>query len=327
MKAALIIGINDYHYLRPLTGAVPDALAIEKPLESHADGTRNFDCKVLPSKPGEVLTEQLLRKAIADVFTKEVDLALLYYAGHGGQDQLGSYLCSQDITADQRGLSLNDVLAFANKSKAQNIVIILDCCYAGGAGEDIFMREGLSTLRDDVCVLCAARRDEYSAEEGGRGIFTSIICEGLAGAAADFRGHVTAASLYAHVDRSLGAWHQRPLFKANVSRLIPLRHCAPPIKHTELRELVRIFDKPDIQLELDPDYEPWDKEKRIEHGGSAEGDPQKASDFKVLLQCRDNGLVEPVDEPSLYYVAMNRKRCRLTPSGRYIWRLAKDNRI
>ena len=327
MKAALIIGINDYHHLSVLTGAVPDASAIEKVLEMHSDGTRNFDCKVLTSNGKEILTEQVLRKAITEVFTKEVDVALLYYAGHGEQDQLGSYLCSQDMTRDQRGLSLNDVLALANKSKARNVVIILDCCHAGGAGEENFLREGLSTLRDDVCVLCATRRNEYSTEQGGRGIFTSLLCEGLDGAAADFRGHVTAASLYAHVDRSLGAWHQRPLFKANVSRLIPLRHCAPPIKHAELRELVRIFDNADKQLQLDPDYEPWDKVKRIEHGGSAEGDPQKSADFIVLLHCRDNGLVEPVDEPTLYYVAMNRKRCRLTPTGRYIWRLAKDERI
>ena len=82
-----------------------------------------------------------------------------------------------------------------------------------------------------------------------------------------------------------------------------------------------------LQLQLDPDYEPWDKAKRIEYGGSAEGNAQKAADFIVLLHCRDNGLVEPLDEPSLYYVAMNQKRCRLTPTGRYIWRLAKDNRI
>lgn len=328
MKAALIVGINEYEFLRPLEGAVPDAVAIEDILTTHADGARNFDCKPLISTHGTVITEQLLRESVEDVFTKEVDVALLYFSGHGGHDKLGSYLCPQDMTSSQRGLSLHDVLAFANTSKAHNVVIILDCCHSGGAAEDVsFLREGFSTLRDDVCVLCASRRDEYAMEKGGRGIFTSILCEGLLGAAADFRGHVTAASLFAHVDRSLGAWDQRPLFKANVSRLIPLRECAPPVKHEELRRLREIFHDPDTDLPLDPDYEPWDTAKRVEHGGSAEGNPEKAADFQVLLHVRDNGLVEAVDAPSLYFAAMQRKACRLTASGKYIWRLARDGRI
>jgi hypothetical protein len=232
------------------------------------------------------------------------------------------------MTPSQRGLSLHDVLALANTSKANNVVIILDCCHSGGAGEDVgFMGEGMSTLRNDVCVLCASRHDEYAMEEGGRGVFTSILCEGLQGAAADFRGHVTAASLFAHVDRSLGAWDQRPLFKANVSRLIPLRECAPPVNHEELRKLVSIFGDPDKDLPLDPDYEPWDVAKRVEYGGSEKGNPEKAADFQVLIHVRDNGLVEAMDSSSLFYAAMNRKACRLTATGKYIWRLARDGRL
>src|SRR5437868_2192420 len=105
MKAALIVGINDYEHLARLKGAVPDALALEQALTTHASGARNFDCKVLTSTDGKVITEPVLRKRIEDVFTKEVDVALLYYSGHGGQDKLGSYLCSQEMTLSQRGLS------------------------------------------------------------------------------------------------------------------------------------------------------------------------------------------------------------------------------
>ena len=99
------------------------------------------------------------------------------------------------------------------------------------------------------------------------------------------------------------------------------------MKHEELRKLLKIFGDPDKELGLDPDYEPWDIAKRVEHGGSVEGNPQKAADFMVLLHLRDNGLVETVDAPSLYFAEMHRKSCRLTSTGKYIWRLARDGRI
>jgi hypothetical protein len=70
----LIIGINDYHALRPLKGAVADAVAITQILNTHASGARNFDCKPLLSTSDAVITEQLLRETIEEVFTKAVDV-------------------------------------------------------------------------------------------------------------------------------------------------------------------------------------------------------------------------------------------------------------
>ncbi len=327
MKAALLIGINDYKYLSSLTAPVPDALAVEELLGHHASGGANFDCKVILSA-AELITEQLLRRNIQGLFEKDLEVALLYISGHEAQDKLGSYLCPQDMGENQRGLSLHDVLGSANLSKTRNVVIILDCCHAGGAAEDgAFMREGVSTLRDDVCILAASRGDRVAMEIGGKSVFTAILCEGLKGAAADFRGHVTAASLFAHIERSLGAWDQRPVLKANVSRLIPIRECEPTISYEKLRKLPEIFTGSESKLDLDPDYEPWDAAARVKHGGSAEGDKTKAARYQILMGLRDNGLVETPDSRSLYYAAMDRKSCRLTATGKYIWRLANDGRI
>lgn len=47
--------------------------------------------------------------------------------------------------------------------------------------------------------------------------------QGLKGGAADIGGNITPASLYSFVDQSLGAWQQRPVFKTNISRFLPLR--------------------------------------------------------------------------------------------------------
>lgn len=36
-------------------------------------------------------------------------------------------------------------------------------------------------------------------------------------------GDVTPGSIYAYIDRSLGGWEQRPVFKANIKRFVSLR--------------------------------------------------------------------------------------------------------
>ena len=72
-------------------------------------------------------------------------------------------------------------------------------------------------------------------------MFTSLVVDALDGGAADLLGAVTAASVYAYVEAALGAWEQRPLFKANVSRLLPLRKCIPPVETQLLRRLPELF--------------------------------------------------------------------------------------
>jgi hypothetical protein len=53
----------------------------------------------------------------------------------------------------------------------------------------------------------------------------------------------------------------------------------------------------------------------------------KVADFAILQQCRAARLVEPVGAEHIYYAAMERKSCRLTPLGRHYWALAKEKRI
>lgn len=47
---------------------------------------------------------------------------------------------------------------------------------------------------------------------------------------------------------------------------------------------------------------------------------------KLQALCRCN-LVTPVGVDHMYEAAMGSRACRLTASGRYYWRLAKDGRI
>ena len=45
MRKALIVGIDHYTNIKPLSGCVNDAHAVKAILERHADGTVNFDTR------------------------------------------------------------------------------------------------------------------------------------------------------------------------------------------------------------------------------------------------------------------------------------------
>jgi hypothetical protein len=82
---ALIIGINYYDNVRPLRGAVPDALSVKKYLED--------SLKVPSGQIHTLLNKSASRAAIIKAFLslrddgriEEGDPILIYYAGHGGR--------------------------------------------------------------------------------------------------------------------------------------------------------------------------------------------------------------------------------------------------
>lgn len=139
----------------------------------------------------------------------------------------------------------------------------------------------------------------------------------LEGGAADVLGDVTAASVYSYVEQALGPWDQRPLFKAHLSMVVPIRKAQPAVALETLRLLPSWFDTADFEYPLDPTYE--DQIPGF--------DLDKVAIFKKLQKCRDAKLVEAVDEEFLYFAAVNSKACRLTPLGKHYWRLAQAGRI
>jgi hypothetical protein len=92
-------------------------------------------------------------------------------------------------------------------------------------------------------------------EDGGGGVFTSLVVDALEGGAANVLGAVSAPAIYAYVEAALGAWDQRPLFKSHVSSVLELRCCTAPIDRGILRRLPTLFPLPAEDLPLDPSYE------------------------------------------------------------------------
>ena len=315
MRKALFVGIDDYPG-SPLSGCVNDATRMHELLCKHHDASPNFGCRLIVSSK-EKITRPMLKEAIDELFKGDPDVALLFFAGHGTANNLGGYLVTPDAKKYDEGVAMTDVLTLANKSNAHERVIILDCCHSGALGQVPALNNDQAILHLGVSVLSACRETEFSMEQNGGGLFTSLVVDALGGGSADVCGKVTVASLYAYVDEALGVWEQRPLFKSHVSKLVPLRVCAPAVSADLLRLLPGYFKKANDEFPLDPSYEPLADPKN----------EQNEQVFGHLQKYRAAHLVVPVGEEHMYFAAMNSKSCKLTALGHFYWHLANTGKI
>lgn len=322
MRKALCVGIDNYQTIVDLHGCVNDANAVKAALERNGDGTLNFDVKLMSStSENSYISRGALKDAIDDLFKSESEIALLYFAGHGSIDATGGYLCTSDVERVDDGLSLDTVMDIVGRSKAQNKVVILDSCFSGDIANKSEMKN-YSVLHDGTTILAACGRDEYASEKNEHGVFTSLLVEALYGGAMNLLGEVSPGSIYSYVDQSLGAWEQRPVFKANIKAFVSLRKNTPPIQLNDLRKICDIFVEPYEAYQLDATYEP-DKHE----SDNKEVNMEHELIFSILQQYAKLNLVVPVGEEHMYYAAIHNKSCKLTAQGQHYWRLAKSNHI
>ncbi|ADU11407.1 peptidase C14 caspase catalytic subunit p20 [Micromonospora sp. L5] len=326
MRKALIVGIDHYDRIGSLHGAVNDAHTVKSVLERHADGTLNFAQPRLMTATGSdsAVRRTELREAVEELFRDDAEISLFYFAGHGYIDGSGGFICASDCTAGHDGLSLQEVMTFANNSPAKNKVIILDSCHSGVAGNNPVAAQ-VAEIKEGVTVLTASTADQYAMETGGSGVFTRLLVDALSGAAANLVGDVTPGSVYAHIDQSLGNWAQRPVFKTNVKKFVSLREAQAPIELAQLQKLTVLFGEPTTQLSLDPGYEP--ERSGTEDESVPPPDPAKTADFAVLQSLVKVNLVRPVDAAHMWHAAMESKACELTVLGQHYWKLVKKDLI
>jgi hypothetical protein len=315
MRKALVVGINDYPTC-PLSGCVNDAIELASLLERHSDGSPNFSVRKLLSN-SVTINRGILKGEIDNLFSGDPETALFYFSGHGYLNSFGGYVVTPDHKRYDEGVAMDEILGAANRSAAKNRIIILDCCHAGTMGSPSITEGRFSELADGVTVLVACRQNEGALESGGLGVFTALLLDALNGGSADLFGHVSPGSVYAYVDRALGPWEQRPVFKTNVSRFVSLRNVSPPIDVTVLRKICVHFSTACEEHQLDPSYE--DTEPNY--------DPDKVKTFKELQKMERVGLVIPVGEQHMYYAAMNSKSCKLTAMGVQYWNLVNSGNI
>lgn len=327
MRNALCVGINYYKDEENcLSAAVNDARAIGRTLASNFDGSENFKVTtMLATNEENAITAKALKKAVKELFSGSPDVALFYYAGHGALDAFGGYLCTSEIDDVDEGLSLDFLMSVVKSSKAQNKIIILDSCHSGFAGNSFHM-PSFALIPDNTTILAACRKDQYASEQGGRGIFTSLLFDALNGGAMNILGEISAANIYSYIDRSLSPWDQRPVFKANIQNFVCLRRHNPPIDIQDLRKITEFFYDPNTKFPLNPKYE--DDKRDVTDKTHYE---KEEADFKILRKYYKLNLLVPVDLPEdknyMYWAAVYSKSCELTPLGRHYWHLVRDGQI
>lgn len=317
MKRALLIGIDQYKNFADLNGCVNDVEALEPLLKANFDGSPAFSCQCLKSSTS-IVSRATMLDAIDRLLRGGADVALLFFAGHGRRSHSDVVLVSQDGTQHDIGVALSEILGKVSGSTVPEVIVVLDCCFAGGAGGVPQLGGETASLRHGVTLLSASRADQTSAELSiNRGVFSYYLCAGLEGGAADVLGKVTVANLYAYLSESFGPWDQRPTFKTNVDRLHELRLCDPALPLDELRQICQLFPTADYDFPLDPSFEP----------DAAPDNQINEAKFRILQHYEGARLLVPVGEEHMYFAAINSKSCRLTALGKHYHKLAKLERI
>lgn len=291
--------------------------------------TPNFSvkCITIPHGSGNALTKGELKSLIGKCFSDDSDIALFYFSGHGSIDACGGYLVTTDYSDNDYGVSMNDILTIVNNSRCKNRIVILDCCHSGFLGQNNATGGVCSTINEGVTILSACRNEQPSTEINGHGVFTSLLLEALSGLAADLLGHITPGSVYSYIDRALGPWGQRPVFKTNITNFVSIRDVKPPVDIKILRNICNLFETTDSEFLLDPSFE-YTNSNDIEHEVKPPfADSKNVEIFKQLQKLEGVGLVIPNGEEHMYWAAMNSKSCALTSLGKQYWNLAKNNKF
>ena len=153
MRRALLIGIDHYQAPNTLNGCLADVRALRQELEFNGDGSRNFEIE-------EMLDTMTSREAMGQIetlFASNLDIALLYFSGHGYNNSTGSEIVFPDDAVSSgyyKGLQMRSIMDIVNKSQIKNKIIILDCCHAGNFGRYSIDIDN-SDLRPGVSIISA----------------------------------------------------------------------------------------------------------------------------------------------------------------------------
>lgn len=199
---ALIIGINDYQNVDPLSYAVDDAMAINNIL-TEKYGFKKEHIKLITD---EEATKDNIMNGFQEILLSagEKDRIVVFYAGHGDTYPLPNggdmgYLIPVDgeATKDKiflTSISMSTLEELATMSAAKHILYLVDACYGGltlatrGLGKEQ-TPEYLKKMTSEKGrqVITAGGKDEKVMEkaEWGHSAFTKNLISGLENELAD----------------------------------------------------------------------------------------------------------------------------------------------
>ena len=205
-RLALVVTVDrhDDPGLRDLAAPSADAAALAEVLGD--DDLGGFELEFLHN-PTSWATYERIEALLAD--RRPSDLVLLHFSGHGLKDLDGElYLAATNTVPDRLASSAVEaawVNRLMQRSRAQRIVLLLDCCYGGAFERGVLAR---ADERIDVgdqfrgrlgadsrgrVVITASTAMEYAFESAGvsdgtpgrPSVFTAALAEGIRTGAAD----------------------------------------------------------------------------------------------------------------------------------------------
>ena len=131
-RLALVVAVDRYDHpaLHRLASPAADAESLAEVLGDPALG--GFEVEILHNPSSSAAAERV-EQVLAD--RRSTDLVLLHFSCHGLKDESGElYLAATNTRPDLLGSTAIDA-AWVNRtmqrSRAQRVVLLLDCCYGG----------------------------------------------------------------------------------------------------------------------------------------------------------------------------------------------------
>ncbi len=236
-RYALIIGIQDYQQIAPLSKTREDARSVADFLRQTGEFQDVFVVR------SDATRSELV--AVLKQFQEQArgNDALVYFTGHGFglvdelTDGVTGYLAAADtrvettgnrVTAQQDGIPLASLGALLEQGNFSSLVMLLDACHSGLLLERGEIEQGLAVFsrKRDYFLITACRGFEQAAAIGNQphSLFTGSVLRGLARENADDQGKVSANRLFDYVAGTLQNSGQEPLHLGGGSRITMVQY-------------------------------------------------------------------------------------------------------
>jgi hypothetical protein len=202
---ALVMGIDAYKHLAPLSAAVRGAERLASALEEHYA----FEVTLLADR-------RVTRDAVFEWLgamahdTGPDDRVLIYFAGHGMTRGSGVYergylgLAHSEPGRWHTTLAMDDIIEEARFLKAKHLLYLLDCCFGGMALET---RAAVDVPRELDYYL--TRPVRYAITAGGKEVVDDALAPGMEQSL--FTHHLLEWLVGEHVRPPGGIWRAREL--------------------------------------------------------------------------------------------------------------------
>ncbi|MEU4655301.1 caspase family protein [Streptomyces sp. NPDC023723] len=210
---AVLIGVNEYE--QPLLHSLPSvAPGVRRLAELLTDptvwGLSEKHCVELPNPA----TSDEVLKAVCAAARAATDTLLVYFAGHGhliGGTDLRLMLPTAHPGALYGAVKYGDLRrVLLEERRAENQVVILDCCYSGAAvdermgGAEDFV-DGVGVDRSYLMTSCAAQEASFAPRGEMYPAFTGALIRAIGRGVPGAPDPLPMRDLFVHVRRALNA--------------------------------------------------------------------------------------------------------------------------